>query len=159
MSKVIRAFIAASLVAVLLPAAASAHWPIVNRYSWVSQWYSSSHKAIDIASGTGTRIVPIRSGTVVYAGWRDKYTGYAVIVYHGNGLYSAYFHMSHVHAWRGEWVRDQYTTIGYVGSTGYATGPHTHVEVWHGYPYRSGSWRSNPWTYIDSGWYLPFRYL
>jgi hypothetical protein len=30
--------------------------------------------------------------------------------------------------------------------------------VWRGYPWSSGSYRVNPWTYIDSGTYLPYRY-
>jgi murein DD-endopeptidase MepM/ murein hydrolase activator NlpD len=157
-SKIIRAFVAAGLVATILPASVSAYWPIVDRYSWVSQWYSSSHRAIDIAAPTGTHIVSIRSGRVVWRGWDHTGGGYGVIVYHGNGLYSAYYHMSRIRAWVGEHVYAQSTVIGYVGMTGNATGPHTHTEVWHGYPWHSGSYRVNPWSYIDSGWYLPYRY-
>jgi murein DD-endopeptidase MepM/ murein hydrolase activator NlpD len=158
-NKLIRAFIAAGMVAAMLPATVSAHWPIVDRYAWISQWYSSSHRAIDIAAPSGTKIVPIRSGKVVYAGWKSDGGGYRVIVYHGNGTYSAYYHMSKVRAWKGEYVYDQRTVIGYVGQTGTATGPHTHTEVWHLYPWSSGSYRVNPWYFINSGWYLPYRYL
>jgi len=158
MSKVIRALLAASLVALILPAGVTAHWPIVDRYSWVSQWYWSGHRAIDIAAPYGTRIVPIRTGQVVFAGWRSGGGGYQVYVSHGNGLYTVYCHMSRVHAWRGEWVRDESTVIGYVGASGDATGPHTHTEVWHGYPWHYGSYRVNPWYYIDSGWFFPYRY-
>jgi len=159
MAKLIRACIAACLVAILLPATASAHWPVANRYSYISQWYSYRHKALDIAAPTGTPIVPIRSGRVAFVGWRSDGGGYRVVVYHGYGLYTAYYHMSRTHAWKGEWVKDQSTVIGYVGSSGDATGPHSHTEVWrNGYPWSSGAYRVNPWWYVDSGWYLPYRY-
>jgi murein DD-endopeptidase MepM/ murein hydrolase activator NlpD len=156
--RLIGACLAAAMVATILPATVAAHWPIVDRSSYISQWYSSSHRAIDIAAPTGTKIVPIRSGRVVWHGWDHTGGGYGVIVYHGNGVYSAYYHMSKIRAWNGEWVKDQSTVIGYVGMTGNASGPHTHTEVWHGYPWHSGSYQVNPWNFIDAGWYLPYRY-
>jgi murein DD-endopeptidase MepM/ murein hydrolase activator NlpD len=64
----IRAMAAALLVALILPAATLAAWPVANRYSWVSQGYHSYHKAEDLASYSGTRVVPVRSGRVVFAG-------------------------------------------------------------------------------------------
>jgi murein DD-endopeptidase MepM/ murein hydrolase activator NlpD len=159
MSKVIRAVIAASLVAIVLPAGVTAHWPIVDRYSYISQGYSSGHRAIDIAAPRGTRVVPIRSGRVAFAGWRSDGGGYRVVVYHGYGLYTAYYHLSKIAVYKGKWVYDQRTTLGYVGSSGDATGPHTHTEVWrNGFPWHSGAYRVNPWWYIASGWYLPYRY-
>jgi len=158
-TKLISALIAAGLVAVILPATVAAHFPLVDRSAWISQWYTSRHHAIDIAAPTGTHIVPIRSGRVVWKGWDSGGGGYGVIVYHGNGLYSAYYHLSRIKVWKGEYVYDQRTVLGYVGMTGNATGPHTHTEVWHGYPWHSGSYTVNPWSYIDTGWYLPYRYM
>ena len=159
MSKLMRATTAALLAAFLLPAAAFAHWPVVDRYSYISQWYSSSHRALDIAAPRGTRIVPIKSGRVAFAGWRSDGGGYRVIVYHGNGVYSAYYHMSRVAVYKGKWVYGQQTIIGYVGSTGDATGPHVHTEMWRGgYPWSSGAYRVNPWWYVNEGWYFPYRY-
>jgi len=137
---------------------ATAAWPVASRSSYVSQWYHSYHRAIDIAATAGTRVVPMRSGTVVFAGWKSNCGGYQVWVSHGNGLYSGYYHLSREVAYRGEYVTGQTKTIGYVGRSGCATGPHTHVEVWRGYPWRSGSYRINPWAYIDSGTYEPYRY-
>jgi len=116
------------------------------------------HVAIDNAAHSWTRIVPIRSGKVVFAGWKSNCGGYQVWVSHGNGLYSAYYHMSRENSYRGEWVSGGSETIGWVGSTGCATGPHLHIEVWRGYPWRSGSYRVNPWGFIDNGYYLPYRY-
>jgi len=143
-------------VAVVAPAAAA--WPVASRSSYISQYYHRGHPADDIAAARGTRIVPAYSGRVVFAGWKSNCGGYQVWVYHGGGLYTAYYHMSHETSWKGRWVARSTSTLGYVGMTGCATGPHTHVEVWKGYPWRSGSYRVNPFGYIDSGTYLPLRY-
>src|SRR5215211_4616442 len=124
MRKSIRALVVALLVATILPAVVLAHWPVANRYAYVSQTYWSKHRAYDIASYRGTPVVPIRSGKVVFAGWRSNCGGYQVWVSHGNGLYSAYYHLSSISAYRGEWVRDQQTRLGRVGASGCATGSH-----------------------------------
>jgi murein DD-endopeptidase MepM/ murein hydrolase activator NlpD len=148
----------AVLLGVAVVAPASAAWPVASRSSYISQPFHRGHPADDIAAARGTRIVPIFSGRVVFAGWKSNCGGYQVWVYHGGGLYTAYYHMKHETSWRGRWVTKSSSTLGYVGMTGCATGPHTHVEVWHGYPWRSGSYRVNPWTYIDRGTYFPLRY-
>ena len=158
MRKSIRALTVAIAATLILPAAVFAKWPVANTSSYVSQGYSSSPKAYDIASYAGTRVVPARSGTVKFAGWKANCGGYQVYVYHGNGLYSAYFHLRAEYVSRGQWVTSQTTLLGRVGETGCATGPHLHFEIWHGYPWSSGSYRVNPWNYIDSGTYFPYRY-
>jgi murein DD-endopeptidase MepM/ murein hydrolase activator NlpD len=150
------AFAALMALAAVVPTAAS--WPVASGSSYVSQGYHSYHKAYDLAAPGGSRIVPIRSGKVVFAGWKSNCGGYQVWVSHGNGLYSAYYHMSREVSWSGRYVTRQSSTLGYVGRTGCATGNHLHVEVWHGYPWHSGSYRVSPWSYIDSGSYLPSRY-
>lgn len=154
----IRALVVALAATLILPAAVFAYWPVASTGSYVSHGFSSSHPAEDIAAAAGTRIVPMRSGTVVFAGWKNNCGGYQVWVSHGNGLYSAYYHMRSESSWRGEVVTAQRTTLGRVGMTGCATGPHLHVEVWHGYPWARGSFRIRPWAYIDTGAYLPYRY-
>lgn len=158
MRKSIRALTAALAASLILPAAVFAHWPVANTSSYISQGYSSSHKAYDIASYSGTRVVPMRSGQVAFAGWKNNCGGYQVYVSHGSGLYSAYFHLRAEYVSKGQWVTSQVTTIGKVGTTGCTTGPHLHFEIWHGYPWSSGAYRVNPWAYIDSGTYLPYRY-
>jgi murein DD-endopeptidase MepM/ murein hydrolase activator NlpD len=145
-------------LALLYTLTAVASWPVASRSSFVSQWYHSTHRAIDVAATSGTRVVPIAGGRVVFAGWKSNCGGYQVWVSHGNGVYSAYYHLKREVSYSGESVRKGTTTLGYVGMTGCATGPHTHVEVWHGYPWRSGSYRVNPWGYIDSGYFEPSRY-
>jgi murein DD-endopeptidase MepM/ murein hydrolase activator NlpD len=157
MRKSISALTAALAVMVLLPGAAFAQWPVANSSSYVSQGYHSGHKAYDIASYKGTKIVPMRSGTVVFAGRKSNCGGIQVYVNHGNGLYSAYHHMSTEYVYRGKYVT-KWTTLGRVGESGCATGPHLHISVWKGYPWKSGSYRISPWNYIDSGTWFPKRY-
>ena len=83
--------------------------------------------------------------------------GHLLIIDHGMGLSSAFLHSSELLVHEGEAVR-QGQPIGRIGMTGRATGPHLHVEVWRGRPWASGSYRVKPWSYIDSGTYLPYRY-
>jgi murein DD-endopeptidase MepM/ murein hydrolase activator NlpD len=158
MRRSIRAIAAALTVALILPAIAAAAWPVANRHSYISQGYSKSHRADDIVSYSGTPVVPIQSGKVVFAGWKRNCGGYQVWVSHGNGLYSAYYHLRSYAVHRGEWVMGSSTRLGRMGSTGCATGTHTHVEIWRGFPWGSNSYRVNPWKYIDSGTWLPYRY-
>ncbi len=153
-----RALIVAMLAAVILPASAFAAWPVASRHSYVSQFANRHHPAVDIAAKKGTRIVPIASGTTVFAGWKSNCGGYQVYVSHGHNLYSAYYHLSRRATWRGERVTGGTETIGYVGRSGCATGPHLHVEVWRGRPWARGSHRLNPWRYVDYGRLLPGRY-
>ncbi len=89
------------------------------------------HTGVDIGKPTGTPIEAALDGVVVAAGWQGGY-GQAVIIYHGewNGhkYYTLYAHQSRIASWVGEKVR-QGQIIGYVGMTGFATGPHLHFEI------------------------------
>jgi len=153
------AVMAAALLTVVGASQVSAAWPVASRSSsYVSQYAHRGHMAIDIAAPSGTRVVSIGNGRVVFAGWKSNCGGYQVWVRHPSGLYSAYYHMSRVSVYRGQWVTGSYTTVGRVGRTGCATGPHTHVELWTGFPWASSAHRINPWRFIDKGAYLPYRY-
>lgn len=88
----------------------------------------SSHTGIDMACPTGTTIKAAMSGSVIKAGWSNIY-GYYVIIKHPNGYQSLYGHMTKYVVKTGQLV-DQGTRIGYVGSTGYSTGPHLHFTVY-----------------------------
>jgi len=88
---------------------------------------STGHRAIDYAAPAGTPIRSVGDGTVILAGWNGSY-GYMVSVRH-NGTYSTnYAHMSKMAVKRGAKVK-QGDVIGYVGSTGFSTGPHLHYEM------------------------------
>jgi murein DD-endopeptidase MepM/ murein hydrolase activator NlpD len=157
--RIARAVALALALLIAFPAVAAAGtWPVTNRSSYVSHWYSSTHRGIDIAAPKWTGVVPIGNGKVVFAGWKRNCGGYQVWVAHGNGLYSAYYHLAAETTYAGEYVTGSSEWIGKVGATGCASGNHLHLEVWRGYPWRWGSFRVNPWNYINKGDWLPYRY-
>lgn len=84
------------------------------------------HKGVDFAAPRGTAIRSVGDGVVAFAGSQHGY-GNAVEVRHGNGRSTFYAHMSRILVHRGERV-EQGQTIGKVGSSGWATGPHVHFE-------------------------------
>lgn len=86
------------------------------------------HKGIDMAAPTGTQIHACKAGTVTYAVSMDPTYGNYIIVDHGKGMTSLYAHMSEMLVSKGERVSAG-QTIGKVGSTGLATGPHLHFEI------------------------------
>jgi murein DD-endopeptidase MepM/ murein hydrolase activator NlpD len=98
--------------------------PVVSPFGW--RW-GRMHEGIDIAVPSGTPVVAVASGTVVYAGWLGGY-GNLVVVDHGNGLSTAYAHNTGIVAGVGASV-GQGQTVAYSGSTGNSSGPHVHFEV------------------------------
>lgn len=88
---------------------------------------STGHRAIDYAAPAGTPIRAVGDGTVVYAGWNNGY-GNFVSVRHNSTYTTNYGHMSRIAVRYGQKV-SQGQTIGYVGSTGFSTGPHLHYEM------------------------------
>ena len=87
--------------------------------------------AVDIGAPTGTSIYAAAAGTVIVAqdngAWNGGYGNY-VVIQHDNGTQTLYAHMSRVLTEAGTQV-GQGETIGRVGMTGEATGPHLHFEV------------------------------
>jgi murein DD-endopeptidase MepM/ murein hydrolase activator NlpD len=98
--------------------------PITSPYGM--RW-GSLHPGIDISAGTGTPIKAAASGRVIVAGYSGGY-GNLTVIDHGKGIATAYAHQSSLAASAGQQVR-QGQVIGYVGSTGFSTGPHLHFEV------------------------------
>jgi peptidoglycan hydrolase-like protein with peptidoglycan-binding domain len=90
------------------------------------------HEGVDLAAPTGTVVGAARSGRVTWAGYRAGGWGNLVVVNHGGGVRSLYAHLSRISVRVGRWV-EQGQTLGLVGATGDATGPHLHFEVrFHG---------------------------
>jgi murein DD-endopeptidase MepM/ murein hydrolase activator NlpD len=89
---------------------------------------SRMHAGVDIDCANGAPISAAGDGVVVEAGSRGGY-GNAVVIDHGDGLATLYAHQSQIAASPGQQVSTG-EVIGYVGSTGYSTGPHLHWEVW-----------------------------
>jgi murein DD-endopeptidase MepM/ murein hydrolase activator NlpD len=88
-----------------------------------------NHTGTDYAAPMGTPVRAIGDGVVVNAGWMGGY-GRVIDIRHANGFVSRYGHLSgfagHLHS--GQHVK-MGQTIGYVGMTGWATGPHLHFEI------------------------------
>jgi len=86
-----------------------------------------SHNGIDYAAKRGTPVVAAGNGKVTQAGY-SKYNGYYVFIQHGNGIVTKYLHFyKRPSVKKGQRVK-QNQTIGYVGATGLAAGPHLHYE-------------------------------
>lgn len=85
------------------------------------------HAGVDIGASAGSTIVAADGGTVAEATYSDSYGNY-VMINHGNGYSTVYAHMSSIAVSAGQSV-SQGDTIGYVGSTGWSTGPHCHFEI------------------------------
>jgi murein DD-endopeptidase MepM/ murein hydrolase activator NlpD len=99
-----------------------------------------AHKGVDYAAPTGTIIKAAGDGRVSSVGTTGGY-GRVVILEHGGGISTLYGHMSRFAAGLRAGMRvKQGMTIGYVGSSGAATGPHLHYE------YRVNGAHKNPRT-------------
>ncbi|MGN0583834.1 MAG: peptidoglycan DD-metalloendopeptidase family protein, partial [Ruminococcus sp.] len=121
-------------------------WPCPGFYTLTSGFgprWGRHHSGIDIAGGgiSGAAAVASLSGTVIYvnSGCTHNYGkssscgcggGYGnyVIVQHSGGYATVYAHLTSVAVSQGQSV-SQGQTVGYVGSTGFSTGPHLHYEV------------------------------
>ena len=96
--------------------------PIFNEWRY--------HSGLDIGAGYGTAVTASDGGTVIMASVNGGY-GNCVMINHGNGYYSLYGHLSGFAVSEGDAV-GQGQVIGYVGDTGWATGPHLHFEIRYG---------------------------
>lgn len=84
------------------------------------------HNGIDYYAPKGTPVYAAGSGTVTRAGYSAA-NGNHVFIKHANGIETKYLHFSKNAVRQGQKVK-QGQTIGYVGATGLATGPHLHYE-------------------------------
>ena len=110
------------------PVSSGLIWPVSGPItSPFGMRWGSLHPGIDIGAGMGTPIQAAASGRVIVAAYSGGY-GNLVVIDHGNGLATAYAHQSQLAVSVGEQVA-QGQVIGYVGSTGFSTGPHLHFEV------------------------------
>ena len=106
--------------------------PLTGKYSW--------HNGVDFGAAAGTAILATKSGTVTTAAYSAAW-GYYVVINHGDGYSSLYAHQPSCSVSVGDYVT-QGQTIGYVGSTGWSTGPHLHFTI-----YYNGA-DVNPFNYI-----------
>lgn len=89
----------------------------------------TGHKGVDYSAPTGTPIHTTADGVVEFAGWQNGY-GNVVIVKHYGNYSTLYAHKSRIAPGLKVGMKvSQGDLIGYVGSTGWSTGPHLHYEL------------------------------
>lgn len=96
--------------------------------SYFGPRWGSFHEGIDIAAPYGTPIMAADSGQVVFRGWSGSYGNMIKIDHGGGSLVTMYAHLSSFNVSHGDSVAKG-EVIGYVGNTGFSTGPHLHFEV------------------------------
>ncbi len=122
-------------------------WPVPGHYTLSSVWNEDrttyNHGAIDISDGSimNAEVVAAESGTVVLSysdcphnygkdgscGCGGGYGNY-IMIDHGNGKATLYAHMTSLAVTSGDYVQKG-QLVGYVGTTGWSTGPHLHFET------------------------------
>lgn len=85
-----------------------------------------AHLGTDFAAPTGTAVRTVGDGVVEFAGVQNGY-GNVIFVKHRNQHVTVYAHLSRIDVRQGQTV-EQGQTLGAVGATGWATGPHLHFE-------------------------------
>lgn len=108
------------------------HEPRITSYFGTRRTYNNSeqlsfHGGTDFGGGVGTPIYAPAAGRVVLAGPLTV-RGNAVLIDHGLGVYSGYWHQSQIVVAEGQEV-ERGDLIGYLGNTGLVTGPHLHWEL------------------------------
>ena len=89
--------------------------------------WGTMHFGVDLACPEGTPYYAAHAGTIKVAGWEGGY-GYAIFIDHGNGVETVYGHSTGLNVKVGDHV-EAGQLIGWVGTTGFSTGPHLHFEV------------------------------
>jgi len=117
-----------------LAAAVPSIWPakgwLTGRFGGRSDPFtgeSAFHQGLDISASKGQPVYATADGTVQTAVYDGEY-GNLIVVKHDFGMTTRYGHLSAFKAKTGQSVK-RGEVIGYVGSTGRATGPHLHYEI------------------------------
>ena len=105
-------------------------WPMPSSTTVTSGFgprWGSVHRGTDIACNTGSPVVAVAPGTVIYTGYMGT-GGMAVLIDHGNGMTTNYYHLSAYNCQAGDIVNTG-QVIAFSGNTGNSTGPHLHFGV------------------------------
>jgi len=108
-----------------------------------SQGFSFFHPGIDLAAPKGTPTYPIMEGYVEEIEYSHWGYGNHIYINHGNGFRSLYAHLSQIEVKKDEFVNRD-SMIGLVGSSGWSSGPHLHLQIWE------GEKLINPKTFLES---------
>jgi murein DD-endopeptidase MepM/ murein hydrolase activator NlpD len=109
----------------------------------VTQEYKFYHPGIDLSSPSGEPVYPITNGKIEAIQYSRYGYGNAIVVDHGNKITSLYAHLSKINIANNQEVSTN-TKIGEVGSTGYSSGSHLHLEI------RDAGYPINPLTILPS---------
>jgi len=100
------------------------------------------HYGIDIANELGTEVAATNRGLVTLS-MELIVTGNTIVIDHGMGLFSLYFHLDELLVDQGSIV-EKGDIIAKMGSTGYSTGSHLHFGIWYDGVYL------NPWSFFEN---------
>lgn len=112
-----------------------------GRRSIINNQPRSPHSGIDLKADRGTPVMAINNGRVVLTA-DHFFSGSSIVIDHGGGIQSMYFHLEKILVQQGQMVKKG-DVIGLVGSTGRATGPHLHWGI------RVNGARVDPLRFID----------
>ncbi|MBN2125260.1 MAG: M23 family metallopeptidase [Deltaproteobacteria bacterium] len=98
-----------------------------GRRSIINEQPRSPHSGVDLRGESGTPVMAANGGRVVLTS-DHFFSGNSVVIDHGGGIYSMYFHLREIAVKQGQEV-DKGQVIGLVGATGRATGPHLHWGI------------------------------
>ena len=93
--------------------------------------YRKMHDGVDFGANCGTPVYAAESGTAALAGYKSSASGNAVVIDHGNGVETEYYHLSSVSVSAGDTI-EKGQQVGTVGSTGRSTGCHLHFGLQKG---------------------------
>jgi len=99
------------------------------QYGYKGKW----HNGVDMGAPIGTPVLSAEDGKVFAIGNQDAYCykgayGKFIVIHHENNLTTLYAHLSKIAVDEGQEIK-RGEVIGYVGSSGYATGSHLHLTV------------------------------
>ncbi|MEK7577336.1 MAG: M23 family metallopeptidase [Patescibacteria group bacterium] len=101
-------------------------WPLPT--FGISQTFHGGHLGLDLQADYGTPVYPVHEGTVAWTSILSLGYGKHILIKNTNEITSLYGHLSKINVKEGD-VVTKTTKIGEVGSTGWSTGNHVHLEI------------------------------
>jgi murein DD-endopeptidase MepM/ murein hydrolase activator NlpD len=95
----------------------------------ISQGYHYYHRAIDLDEDFGQPVHSIANGIIKEVIFSQSGYGNYLVVNHGSGIKSLYAHLGEIKTKKGQEV-SQGAILGTIGTSGWSTGPHLHLEIW-----------------------------
>lgn len=103
------------------------HW-MQNVEPYLSRFGIPGHNGLDIAQAHGVPVLSIADGVVMWEDWDNNYGHYVRVWHEQFGFHSFYAHLGSRLVSQGQFV-DAGQPLGYLGDTGFSSGPHLHLEI------------------------------